>query len=70
MENGAGDSELQTMLEIGCRKCFTRIKVPPNDGIYKCKCQTVSVRVNGPITLINEMSPNASALLKEKGTTS
>ncbi len=52
------------MLEVGCRICKRRVTVPPRDGVYKCRCQEVSVRVTGPTALINEFTKGCSIVLK------
>ena len=54
------------MFEVGCKVCRTRIEVSSNDGVYKCKCQAVSVRVSGPVTLINEFKHGAHVILSEE----
>ncbi len=66
MEEIRGQGDVQTMCEVGCRVCHTRIEVPETEGIYKCKCEAVSVRVIGPVTLINEFRKGASVILQER----
>ena len=52
------------MFEVGCKICRTRIKVQNADGVYKCSCKEVSVRVSGPVSLVREYTRNASVILK------
>ncbi len=54
VENEGRVSHLQTMFEISFRKCGRRLEIPERNGLYKCKCQSLAVRVKLPVTLITE----------------